>query len=107
VPHLRELTINEEKKLLMDINTSAQMTAPAMPFTVNEVRAAIRVLNPKKEPGYDLIINRALQKLPEKGIRFVIQLFNAILRQGFFLPPPIKSSTNHHDPEAGQTGRAC
>jgi len=51
----REITIDEEKKLLTDINTSAQMAAPVMPFTVNEVRAAIRILNPKKALGYDLI----------------------------------------------------
>jgi len=51
--HPRKITIHEEKKLLT--NTSAQMAVPVMPFTVNEVRAAIRVLNPKKAPGYDLI----------------------------------------------------
>jgi len=67
-PQPREIIIDEEKKLLADINTSAQMAVPAMPFTVNEVRAAIKVLNPKKAPGYDLITN---QVLPEKGIRFI------------------------------------
>jgi len=55
--HPREITIDEEIKLLTDTNISAQMAAPAMPFTVNEVRAAIRILNPKKTPGYDLITN--------------------------------------------------
>jgi len=62
------------------------MVAPAMFFTVNEVRAAIRVLNPKKAPGYNLITNQVLQKLSEKGIRFITQLCNAVLRQGFFSP---------------------
>jgi len=42
-PYPREIIIDEEKKLLTDTNTAAQMAAPAMPFTVNEVRAAIRV----------------------------------------------------------------
>jgi len=70
-PHPREIIIDEEKKLLTDTNTSAQMAVPVMPFTVNEVRA-IRVLNPKKALGYDLITNEVLQKLPEKGIRFII-----------------------------------
>jgi len=59
------------------------MTAAAMPFTVNEVRAAIRILNPKKAPGYDLIINQVLQKLTVKHIGFITQLCNAVLR-GFF-----------------------
>jgi len=83
--HPHEITIDEEKNLLTDTNTSAQMAAAAMPFTVNIVRAAIRVLNPKKTPGYDLITNQALQKLPEKGIRFIIQLCNAV-KQDFFSP---------------------
>jgi len=57
-----------------------------MSFTANEVPAAIRVLNPKKVPGYDLITNQVLQILSEKGIRFITQLCNAVLRQGFFPP---------------------
>jgi len=36
-PHPREITIDEEKKLLTNTNTSAQMAVPVMPFTVNEV----------------------------------------------------------------------
>jgi len=84
-PHTHEITIDEEKKLLTDTNASAQMAVPVMPFTVNEVRAAIKVLNPKKAPGY-LITNQDLQKLSEKDIRFITQLCNAVLRQGFFPP---------------------
>jgi len=34
-PHTREIIIDEEKKLLMDTNTSAQMAVPIMLFTVN------------------------------------------------------------------------
>jgi len=55
--------------LLTNINTPAQITVPAKPFTVNEVRVAIRVLNPNKVPGYGLITNQVLQKLPEKGYK--------------------------------------
>jgi len=84
--HPHEIIIDKEKKLLTDTNTSAQMAAPAMLFTVNEVRAAIKMLNPKKAPGYDLITNQVLQKLPEKGIRFITQLCYTVLRQGFFPP---------------------
>jgi len=35
--HPHEITIDEEKRLLTDTNTSAQIAAPAMPFTVNEL----------------------------------------------------------------------
>jgi len=65
-PHQREIIINEEKKLLTDTNTSAQMAVPVMPFIVNEVRAAIRVLNPKKAPGYDLIPIKFYRNYQEK-----------------------------------------
>jgi len=82
--HPRKITIDEEKKLLTDINIPTQMVAPIMPFTINEVRAAIRILNSKKAPGYYLITSQVLQKLPEKGIRFITQFYNAVLRQGFF-----------------------
>jgi len=80
----REITIDEERELLTNTNTSTQMPVPAMPLTINEVRTAIRVLHPTKAPGYDLITNQVLQKLPEKGIRFITQLCNAVLRQDFF-----------------------
>jgi len=56
------------------------------PFSVNEIKAIIKHLNPKKAPSYDLIINQVLQKLPEMGIKYIIQLCNAILRRGYFLP---------------------
>jgi len=35
------------------------------------VQAAIRELNPRKAPEYDLIANQILQKLPEKEIKFI------------------------------------
>jgi len=76
--HSREITIDEEKRLLTVTNPSAQIAVPAMPFTVNEVRPAIRVLNPKKAPGYDLITNQVLQNLSEKGIRFITQLLTLV-----------------------------
>jgi len=84
--HPCEITIDEEKKLFIDTNTPAKMVAPARPITVKEVRTAIRVLNPKKTTGYDLITNQVLQKLSEKGIRFITLFYNAALRQDFFPP---------------------
>jgi len=62
----REITIDKEKKLFTDTNIPAKMVTPAMPFTVNEIRVTIRVLNPKKAPNYDLITNQVLQKLLKK-----------------------------------------
>jgi len=53
-------------------------------FTVKEVRAVIKNLNPKKALDYGLITNQILQKLPEIRIKFITQLCNTVLRYGFF-----------------------
>jgi len=66
--------------LLSDINTPVKIVAPAKPFTVKEVRTAINVLNPKKTPAYDLIINQFSAEAVKKEIQFIIQLCNAIRR---------------------------
>jgi len=50
-------------------------------FTIKEVKAIIRNMNPKKVMGYDLkYCNQILQKLPEMGIKYITQLYNAIYR---------------------------
>jgi len=57
-----------------------------MRLTKNEVRAVIiKHLNAKKAQGYDLIIDLILKK-PELRLTYLIQLFNAILRAGYFPP---------------------
>jgi len=43
----------EENRLLSNINTSPKIIAPARPFIVKEVRAAIRALNSEKTLDYD------------------------------------------------------
>jgi len=53
-------------------------------FTVNEVKAVLKHLNPKKAPSYDLITNKVMQNLPEMVRKYIIQLCNAVLKRGFF-----------------------
>jgi len=81
-PYLHEIAIEEENRLLSDANTLAKMVVSARPFTV-KMRTAIRILNLKKAPDYDLITNQLLQQLSEKGIKFITQLYKAKLRQDF------------------------
>jgi len=52
-------------------------------FTKNEIITAIRRLNPKKAPGYDLITGKILRELPASGYTYVTHLFNSMLRTGF------------------------
>jgi hypothetical protein len=47
--------------------------------------AAINHLNPKKSPGYDLFTGNILKELPIIGIKYLTQLFNAILLINYFL----------------------
>jgi len=62
-----------------------------MAETTNFIKSELRViiskyLNAKRAgPGYDLIItDRILKELPELNINYFTQLFNSILRIGYF-----------------------
>jgi hypothetical protein len=41
-------------------------------------------LNPKKSSGYDLVTAEILKELFISGIKYLIQLFNAVLLTGYF-----------------------
>jgi len=81
-PYPREITLKEENRLFSNANIPAKMIAPARFFTIKDVRAT-RELNLRKTPSYVLITNQVLQKIPEKGIKFITQLCNAVLRGDF------------------------
>ncbi|KAH0945612.1 hypothetical protein HN011_002179, partial [Eciton burchellii] len=80
-----QIILEKENKLLTDAVITVTIDASIMIFTVKEVRAVIKNLNPKKTVGY-LITNHLLQKLPGIGIKFIIQLYNTVFRRGFFPP---------------------
>lgn len=48
--------------------------------TKSEVVKAIKKLNIKKAPGYDLITGRILKELPDVGFTYLMQIYNAMLR---------------------------
>jgi hypothetical protein len=49
-----------------------------------EVHEVINSLNHKKSSGYDLINGNFFKELPIIGIKYLIQLFNAVLLKGYF-----------------------
>lgn len=55
-------------------------------------------LQPRKTLGLDGISNTTLQRLPERGDRFLVDLFNACLRLSYILQKWCKAS--HHGPKA-------
>jgi hypothetical protein len=90
--------------------TSLLLDASTKLFTVKKVGTVIKNLNPKKAPEYDVTTGRILQKLPEMGIKYIIQciyplsiviqsLCNTILKRDFF-PPQWKTANDDYDPEA-------
>ncbi|KMQ86445.1 reverse transcriptase [Lasius niger] len=75
----------EEDEIYRALNEPYQLELPLHNFKKNEVIKIIQNnLNPKKASGYNLITGQILQNLPEKGWKFLTQLFNAILRTSFF-----------------------
>lgn len=80
-PFDSELSEAEEKELLQTPSGPNQLKYPIKNFKISEIRSAIvHGLNPKKAPGYDLITGRILKELPDIGVQFTAQLFNAILK---------------------------
>jgi hypothetical protein len=63
-----------------------------------EVQEVINSLNPKKSPGYNLITGRILKELPITGIKYLTQLFNAVLLKG-----TMEIHTDHPHLEARKT----
>jgi hypothetical protein len=50
-----------------------------------EVQEIIKSLSPKKSSGYDLVALKILEELPIIGIKYLTQLFNALVPKGYFL----------------------
>jgi hypothetical protein len=74
------------------VDSPLQLEPPAKNFTPSEIMNEILHLPLKKAPGYDLITSEVLRELPRKGIVFLTQIFNSILRVSAF-PIQWKHST--------------
>jgi len=76
---IHEIILEKKDWPLLKTITSVTIDASAWIFTVKNLRTVIRNFNPKT-PGYDLITNQILQKMPETEIKLFTQLHNAVLR---------------------------
>ena len=99
---LYDSEMSEEQEILRKLETPGQVETPVKKFKLTEVRAAIKQLCPTKAPGYDLITGRILKELPDIGIRAITQIFNSVLRTGYF-PGQWKRFPNYHNFEAWET----
>ena len=68
--------------VLQRLDEAHQLDLPIRKFKCCEVKTAIGNLIDKKSAGYDLITPKLLKEMPEKGVKFLTQLFNAIISTG-------------------------
>lgn len=53
-------------------------------FSWKEIKNSIKnCINPKKAPGHDLITGKMIREIPDKCIKLVTYIFNAIMRTGY------------------------
>jgi len=71
-PNSQEITLKEKNRLFFNDTTSTILDIPTRSFIINEVKAVIKYVNPKKVPNYDLITNQILQRLPKMEIKYII-----------------------------------
>jgi hypothetical protein len=73
----------EEEAFIQLLQAPYQLEQPIKRSKSAEIQEIISNLNPKKSSGYDLIIGKILKKLPIIGIKYLTQLFSALLLKGF------------------------
>jgi hypothetical protein len=83
-PHYAVLH-EEEEELMQLLETPYQLQPPINRLKRALVQEVINSLNPKKSSGYDLITGKVLIELPIIGIKYLTQLFNAVLLNEYFL----------------------
>jgi hypothetical protein len=74
----------DEEALMQLLETPYQLEPPINRLKRAEVQEVINRLNPNKSSGYDLITGNILKELPTTGIKYLTQLFNAVLLKGYF-----------------------
>lgn len=75
---------NCEDNIHETLEAPYQMSLPVKSVKLSEIKKIIKTVNPNKAPGFDLITGRILKELPEKVVRLITIIFNAILRVGYF-----------------------
>jgi hypothetical protein len=80
--HLSENEPDEEEALIQLLQST--LTNSTIPKEL-KFKEVFNSLNPKKSLGYDHITDTILKELPTIGIKYLTQLFNAVLLKGYFL----------------------
>jgi hypothetical protein len=84
-PFPSAITDEQEAEITEFIEAPFQLDLPIKPFKLNEVKEILQnKLDPQKAPGWDLITGRILKELPDKCVRYITIVYNAILRNSYF-----------------------
>lgn len=84
-PLPQEASKNEEDVINHYLKAPLQMEMPIKKITTKEVYNIMQKdLNAKKAPGYDLITGKILKELPDKALRLLTIIYNAILRLNYY-----------------------
>jgi hypothetical protein len=83
-PHPSENEPEEEEALIQLLETPYQLEPPINCLKRAEVQEVINSLHLKKSSGYEIISGKILKELPTIGIKYLTQLFNAVLLKGHF-----------------------
>jgi hypothetical protein len=83
-PHHDVIDQEFSRYITRSLEEPLQLSPAPPPFQLNEVTEAITHLPTGKTPGHDLISAELLKQLPVVGVRFLLFLFNAVLRLTYF-----------------------
>lgn len=62
-----------------------EIKTESIKFTWKHLKRVLKDnISPKKSPGHDLISGKMLKELPDRCIKLICHIFNAIMRTGFF-----------------------
>jgi hypothetical protein len=74
----------EEEALIQLLETLHQLKPPTNRIKGADIQEVINRPNHKKSSGYNLITGKILKELPTIGIKYLTQLFNAVLLKRCF-----------------------
>jgi hypothetical protein len=74
----------EEEQVLVLLLEAYQLEPPINHLKRAEVQEVGNSLNPKKSSGYDLITGKICKELGIIGIKYLVQLFSAVLLKEYF-----------------------
>jgi hypothetical protein len=75
---------NQDPEVEREIATPIQPSDTLRVFTLSELKDEIKMLNPHRAPGIDLITARMIKELPHEGLLTLLYILNAIRRIAYW-----------------------